>query len=105
MERSEWGQTRLGRRCGPTQRQSEGEVWWRLGQNADRMSKPNPTKSTRHATPPSDAIARRQVAMIEDFRRCMHEGLREIKPDSAVLALGCEQAFLAAQLAEYSSDV
>ncbi len=43
--------------------------------------------------------------MIEDFRRCMHEGLREIKPDSTVLALGCEQAFLAAQLSEYSSDV
>ena len=35
----------------------------------------------------------------------MHEGLHDLPHDSAVLALGCEEVFVAPQLTEYSSDV
>lgn len=35
----------------------------------------------------------------------MHEGLHDLPHESAVLAIGSEQAFLTPQLAEYSNDV
>lgn len=35
----------------------------------------------------------------------MHEGLRDISHDSAILAIGCGEAFLAPQLAEYAAAV
>lgn len=35
----------------------------------------------------------------------MHAGLQALPRESTVLALGCEEAFLAAQLSEYSADV
>lgn len=44
-------------------------------------------------------------SVIARLRHWMHDGLRPLAPDAAVLAVGCEQAFLAPQLAEYSADV
>jgi SAM-dependent methyltransferase len=44
------------------------------------------------------------VARTGCFRRWIHEGLRGVASDAPVLAVGCEQAFLAAHLAEYSTD-
>jgi SAM-dependent methyltransferase len=41
----------------------------------------------------------------DPFRTWMHEGLRDLRPGSAVLALGCEEAFLTPQLLEYAADV
>jgi SAM-dependent methyltransferase len=35
----------------------------------------------------------------------MHAGLTGLPPDAPVLAVGCEQAFLVAHLAEYSTDL
>lgn len=41
----------------------------------------------------------------EHRRAWMHAGLRDLAPDRAILAIGCDEAFLAAQLTEYSTDV
>jgi len=42
---------------------------------------------------------------IDGLRRLMHRGLRHLPHDSTVLAVGCDQAFLSPQLAEYAADV
>ena len=39
------------------------------------------------------------------LRRFMHESLADLPRASTVLAIGCEEAFLAPQLADYSADV
>ena len=39
------------------------------------------------------------------LRRFMHENLRDLPRGSAVLAIGCEEAFLAPQLTDYAADV
>jgi 2-polyprenyl-6-hydroxyphenyl methylase/3-demethylubiquinone-9 3-methyltransferase len=39
------------------------------------------------------------------LRDWMEQGMKGLPRDSALLAVGCEQAFLAPQLAEYSDDV
>jgi SAM-dependent methyltransferase len=39
------------------------------------------------------------------LREWMEQGMKGLARDSAVLAVGCEQAFLAPQLAQYSADV
>ncbi len=44
-------------------------------------------------------------SVIARLRHWMHDGLRPLAPEAAVLAVGCEQAFLAPQLVEYSADV
>jgi ubiquinone/menaquinone biosynthesis C-methylase UbiE len=41
----------------------------------------------------------------ETLRRWMHEELHELPTHSRVLALGCDEAFLASQLADYATDV
>ena len=41
----------------------------------------------------------------DQLRNWMHQGLYDLPHDSALLALGCEQAFLAPHLAEYASDL
>lgn len=54
---------------------------------------------SKRAAGPSGAYA------TDHLRSWMHEGLYDLPHESAILALGCEQAFLAPHLAEYSSDV
>ena len=44
-------------------------------------------------------------ASVDPLRHWMHDGLRGLAQGSAVLAVGCEQAFLAPQLAEYAAEV
>lgn len=39
------------------------------------------------------------------LRQWMDDGLRDLANDSKILAIGCEEAFFAPQLAEYSADV
>lgn len=49
--------------------------------------------------------AREAVSHNEHLRDWMHEGLHDLPADSAILAVGCEETFLAPQLSRYSSDV
>ena len=58
------------------------------------MSRKTPAPPAVAAPPPN-----------EHLRQWMHEGLRELPPDSAILAVGCEEALLTPALAEYSADV
>lgn len=51
------------------------------------------------------ALPRLPARSTEHIRAWMHDGLQDLPHDSAILALGCEEVFLAPQLTEYSSDV
>lgn len=62
-----------------------------------RLSRSRPLRAER---PRFDAADR-----VELLRRWMHDGMQVLPRESTVLALGCEEAFLAPQLAEYSADV
>jgi ubiquinone/menaquinone biosynthesis C-methylase UbiE len=46
-----------------------------------------------------------QRVALDALRAWMHEGLRDLGPGRAILALGCDEAFLTPQLLEYASDV
>lgn len=61
------------------------------------MKKSRSTKTTATRSAP----ARR----LDDLRRWMHEGLQSLRPDAAILAIGCEAAYLAPHLTEYSENV
>jgi ubiquinone/menaquinone biosynthesis C-methylase UbiE len=60
------------------------------------------TENTRGG---SRAASRTDDGHGDDLRKLMHRGLRHLTHESAILAVGCDQAFLGAQLAEYAADV
>jgi ubiquinone/menaquinone biosynthesis C-methylase UbiE len=64
-------------------------------------------RSPRGGTGPAGAVTRRAEAAVQtDYLRAwMHQGLHDLPHDSSVLALGCEEVFLAPHLAEYSAEV
>jgi SAM-dependent methyltransferase len=55
-------------------------------------------KTSRKAPQPDGNAA-------DGLRQWMDDGLRGLAPDASILALGCEEAFLAPHLLEYASDV
>src|SRR3954469_364468 len=53
-----------------------------------------------------DMTCRADARPVTDpFPTWMHEGLRELPHDCAILALDCDEVFLAPHLTEYSSNV
>lgn len=67
------------------------------------MNKP---RTTQESTKPSRSRGTpAQEYSSDHLRAWMHEGLYDLPHESAVLAIGCNEAYLAPHLAEYSSDV
>ena len=71
---------------------------WKAGSRGKRTgSTRSPEKGARGKTHSPGAV--------DDLRSWMHQGLYDLPPEAAVLAIGCEEAFSASHLTEYSSDV
>ncbi|MDO8539911.1 MAG: methyltransferase domain-containing protein [Opitutaceae bacterium] len=64
-------------------------------------ARPSKSKPPRRAHEPDDGA----TASADYLRAWMRQGLHDLSHDSILLAVGCEQAFLAPQLAEYAADV
>lgn len=68
-----------------------------------------PRNASARSPAPGDrsvsALSSRPAGQTDHLRAWMHAGLHDLPHDSTILALGCDEVFLAPQLTEYSSDV